>query len=113
MAKNKKRQLKPSAEPRHCDDYIDDETQPLCLRRFLRYHRWPAIYKIRAERLGVKEPELYADFIVWRKRNAKPVRVKVMMASRMGDIGISQNLRDEHYQQRLYVEDLSNFSERP
>ena len=89
----------------HCDELIDDEKQPLCLRRFLRYKRWPAIYQCRAYRLGVKEPQLFADYGLRR--------VKVVMASRFGDVGITGDLTAEYgYNVRVAVESLKNFSEK-
>jgi len=88
---------------RHCDDYIDDESQPLCLRRFLRYSRWPAVYQFRAEGLGIKKPPLFAD--------CGGERYRVVMASRFGDVGITKNLEAESgYSRRVVVADLSNFS---
>lgn len=88
---------------RHCDDYIDDKSQPLCLRRFLRYSRWPAIYQFRAEGLGIKKPPLFAD--------CGGERYRVVMASRFGDVGITKNLEAESgYSRRVVVADLSNFS---
>jgi hypothetical protein len=102
---------------KHCDDFINDESMPLCLRRFLRYHRWPATYRIRAARLGVKRPTLYATlthgnflFSVWRK----PQRVRVVMASRLGDVGVTEVLTESRkYTMRAHVTRLSNFSETP
>lgn len=57
-------------EFKHCDEYIDDESQPECLRQFLRYCRWPATYQFRAERLGVKKPILFADWQRYEKKGA-------------------------------------------
>lgn len=89
---------------KHCDEYIDDKTQPLCLRRFLRYHRWPASYEIKAEKIEVKRPKLFA------KHEDKVVQV--VMASRMGDVGITENLEIKNgYTRRVYVEKLSGFSD--
>lgn len=112
--------MKP-AQPRHCDDYIEDPTQPECLRRFLDYHRLPASAKYPTtdkafnaemeERLGCPMwrdpvPALFADHA--------GRRVRVVMASRFGDVGITKNLDAEHgYDVRVAVEDLSNFAEAP
>jgi hypothetical protein len=113
MAKNKKlvaqktpkpkpKKLTP-VEPRHCDEYIDDETQPKCLRVFLHWNRWPATYKVRARQLGYEEPILYAT---WRDK-----RVRVTMASRFGDVGINSDVRrDWGYTARVYIKELSQFS---
>jgi hypothetical protein len=88
---------------KHCDDYIDDETQPECLRAFLDHARSPAHGALR----GDPRPALFADY--------KGRRVRVVMASRFGDVGITGALDAEHgYDRRVAVADLSGFSaERP
>lgn len=101
---------------KHCDDYIDDETQPLCLRRFLRYQRWPATYRIRAERLRLPRagaPPLFADYKPWFFAPSR--RVRVTFASRMGDVGISFSLRPRQYgyDERVWLKTLCNFSVKP
>lgn len=89
---------------KHCDDYIDDKSQPKMLRDFLRYHRWPAHWQYRAEMLKVKKPLLFADY--------EGKRVKVTMASRFGDVGITTNLYSDKpgYSETVAVEQLTNFS---
>lgn len=87
---------------KHCDDYIDDETQPTALRRFLDRARSPAH--------GMTDsspyPELYADH--------NGIRIRVTMASRFGDVGITSRLSNcTGYELRVSVESLSNFSESP
>ncbi len=87
---------------RHCDDYIDDRSQPECLRSFLDYVRSPAHGAFREG----TAPKLFADH--------EGKRVRVVMASRFGDVGITSNLRAEHgYEKRVPVEHLSNFSKEP
>jgi hypothetical protein len=87
---------------KHCDDYIDDETQPECLRTFLDYARAPAHGALR----DTPKPALFADH---RGR-----RVRVTMASRFGDVGITGNLRAEYgYSERVAVCELSGFSDQP
>lgn len=90
------------SEPfKHCDDYIDDETQPECLRRFLDHVRSPAHGALRDD----PRPKLFADYAGHR--------VRVVMASRFGDVGITCTLHAEHgYEKRVPVADLSNFSEK-
>jgi hypothetical protein len=88
-----------SDEMRHCDDYIDDETQPECLRAFLDHARSPAHGMMR----DGPRPKLFADY--------SGKRVRVVMASRFGDVGITRNLTVEHgYDKRVAVASLSNFS---
>lgn len=87
------------AEFRHCDDYIDDETQPECLRTFLDYARSPAHGAFHE---GPK-PKLFAKY--------KGQRVRVVMASRFGDVGITRSLKATHgYEKRVAVSDLSEFA---
>jgi hypothetical protein len=100
---------------KHCDDYIDDKTQPECLRRFLRFKRWPAVYQCRARRLGVEAPKLFADWNRYPKsKKPKLKRVCVVMASRFGDVGITTDLTGQTcYSHRVLICDLSNFSSTP
>ncbi len=89
----------------HCDDAIQDPDYPLCLRYFLLVHRLPAIdgsvviaYK--------GEPECYANY--------KGRRVRLVMASRFGDVGITYELKAEHgYERRVLLTDLSDFGDKP
>ena len=84
---------------RHCDAYIDDPAQPECLRKFLDYARSPAHGALRA---GDK-PKLFADY--------RGQRVRVTMASRFGDVGITRTLDAEYgYEERVCVDQLSSFS---
>lgn len=84
---------------RHCDEYIDDETQPECLRKFLDYVRSPGHGAARV----TPRPKLFADY--------EGQRVRIVMASRFGDVGITTNLTTEHgYHKRVAVAALSNFS---
>jgi len=92
-------------EKKHCDDYIHDVTAPRCLRFYLLWNRMPA-----ADQMLMREfraqPTLYANY--------KDMRVRVVMASRLGDLGITENLKAEDgYQYRVHVDDLSNFSDAP
>lgn len=105
---------------RHCEKYIDDETKPACLRRFLDYSCRPASLKYPTGNedfdrgleghLGMSMwrdpvPELYADY--------RGFRVSVTMASRFGDVGITPDADAEHgYSTRVGLEKLSNFSDR-
>ncbi len=83
----------------HCDDYIEDATQPECLRAFLDYARSPAHGAFHE---GPK-PRLFA-------RHGKRL-VRVVMASRFGDVGITTRLHDEHgYEKRVAVADLTHFA---
>ena len=67
----------------HCDDYIDDPSQPECLRAFLDHARSPAHGSFRPE----PRPTLFADY--------QGRRVRVVIASRLGDVGITSNLAVE------------------
>lgn len=87
---------------KHCDDYIDDQSQPQCLRTFLDYARSPAHGAFR----DGDKPNLFADH--------EGKRVRVVMASRFGDVGISYRLNEEYgYSKRVPVASLANFGVRP
>lgn len=88
---------------RHCDDYIRDPTAQSCLRLFLLVHRLPAVDGALLSMHGVN-PKLFADY--------KGHRVRVVMASRLGDVGITRNLNAESgYETRVLLTELSNFSQ--
>lgn len=110
----------------HCDDLIDDPAQPKCLRDFLGYRRAPAIKQVLGED---REPVLFATLRkdvhgesylgYWKgdKPAMKPVemkagqRVRIVMASRFGDVGITPNMEASRgYVARLFLDDLSEFS---
>ena len=87
------------AEPKHCDDYIDDPTQPEALRSFLAWARAPAHGHLAPR----PWPTLYATY------NGQ--RVRVTMASRRGDVGITTELwAPRGYDTRVYVEQLTDFA---
>lgn len=89
-------------EPKHCDSYIHDFNAPMCLRWFLYRHRVPAIDGMLMSQNGI-DPKLFADY--------EGKRVRVVMASRFGDVGITEDLSADHgYSARVAVEDLTNFS---
>lgn len=89
-------------EPRHCDEYIDDPTAPRGLRKFLARARSPAH--------GALVPEPYPTLFADHKNR----RVRVVMASRFGDVGISPDLdRDYGYEARVPLEELTNFGDAP
>jgi hypothetical protein len=103
---------------RHCDDYIRDKTQPKCLRLWLLYNRIPATWKFKHWRWPV--PTLYAtlsakgaDLEHCRKFDTLPGRVRLTMASRFGDVGITNDLIKGGYTVRVYLDVLSDFSEKP
>ncbi len=86
---------------RHCDDYIHDYRAPHCLRFFLLINRLPAVDLDLCREFGVN-PTLYATY--------KDKRVRVVHASRLGVVGITSNLQSERYDDRVYLEELSDFS---
>jgi hypothetical protein len=86
----------------HCDAYINSPNHPLCLRWFLVFKRAPAVDQTIMREVGIKEPVLFA------KHNGKDVRVT--MASRLGDVGITRDLDREYgYDLRVEVADLTDF----
>jgi hypothetical protein len=87
-------------DKRHCDDIADDTTQPQCLRDFINHARAPAHGAL----LDTPRPDLFADY--------EGERVKAVMASRFGDIGITKNLDAKTgYMARVMVGELTNFSD--
>lgn len=87
---------------KHCDDYIDDETAPPALRKYLERARSPGHGLTSSEPF----PALFADH--------HGARVRVVMASRLGDVGITTVLTATvGYSKRVAVEDLSNFGDTP
>ena len=92
---------------KHCDEYIDDESAPLALRTFLKRAREPAHGHLNPEPF----PTLFATY--------NGVRVRVTMASRLGDVGISSECRrktctaNHGYNARVWLEQLTDISEDP
>lgn len=104
-------------KPKHCDDYIDDSAAPAPLRAFLKVVRSPA-----GPGLG-GIPPLFADSRrdfaarddagVVAKITAGQ-RVRVVSASKFGDVGITPVLEnDRAHWARAAVHELENFSEEP
>lgn len=92
-------------DKRPCDDYIHDYKFPVALRVFLLRHRLPAIDGMLLESAGFN-PKLFATY--------EGKRVRVTMASRLGDVGITEDLDKEHgYHKRVYLDALSDFKEEP
>lgn len=90
-------------EPKHCDDYIHDHDAPMALRWFLFVNRLQAIDNALCARNGVK-PALFA------KLDGRWVRV--VMASRMGDVGVNENFSAQGYTRRVAVEQLTDFTDK-
>jgi hypothetical protein len=83
----------------HCDDLIDNRSMPACVHAFLVAARAPG-----HGRPGV--PRLFATY--------EGKRVRVVMASRFGDVGITEDLAAETgYTKRLHLPELADFSETP
>jgi len=87
---------------RHCDDYINDPAAPVVLRKYIERARSPAHGHTSRDPF----PTLFVTY--------KGERYRVVMASRLGDVGLSKQLDGGRgYSLRVAVEDLSEFSERP
>ena len=87
---------------RHCDDYIEDPAAPGPLRSFLQRARSPAHGHTSSDPF----PVLFATY--------KGERYRVVMASRLGDVGLSKHFDKDHgYSLRAAVDDLADFSETP
>lgn len=105
-------QVKDGQTHRHCDDYIHDHKQPLCLRIWLLRQRVPAGDGMLMEQAGIK-PQLFATYQAEKTKTHGRMRVRVTMASRFGDVGITTNLQAGGYAMRVPVEMLSDFGEKP
>lgn len=93
-------------QPKHCDDYIMDFDAPDCLRWFLLIERLPAIDKWLAHNVLGGRPPCYATY--------QGKRVKLIMASRLGDVGITENFNAANgYTNRVGVHELSDFRTEP
>jgi hypothetical protein len=91
-------------EPMHCDRYISRYGEPNCLRWYLFFNRLSATDKGLCRSNGVEDPKLWAQH--------EGAWVRVVMASRFGDVGITSNLDAEHgYDDRVAVEDLTDFTD--
>ena len=104
---------------KHCYDYIKDRTQPMPLRRYLAYHTLPAAlqYEDRIRKRFGGVPALYATLNTevtpteWVPHIKSGTRVRVVMASRLGDVGVTRDLGANHgYEVRVPVEVLKDFS---
>lgn len=106
----------------HVDDVVEDEAYPDCLRTFLRYHRLPACLKAPGEdREKIKKYVLEEEWpYIWTDpaprcfADYNGYRVRLTMASRLGDVGISPMLEgNSGYRERVSLADLSNFGDAP
>ena len=89
-------------EPKHCDDYIDDNTAPAVLRVFLERARSRGHGMLSTD----PYPKLFADY--------EGKRVRVTTASRFGDVGITTDLEvDCGYETRVTVAALTNYGDVP
>lgn len=90
------------SEPKHCDDYIDDPSAPEVLRRYLARARSPVHGRLSRD----PYPTLFATY--------EGKRYRVTVASRMGDVGITRYIdKSAGYEKRVFVEQLTDFSESP
>jgi len=94
---------------KHCDDYIDDLDAPAPLRAYLARARSPAHGMLSND----PYPQLYATYIGKTVKGVRcGARVRVVMASTLGDVGITTDLSaDVGYQLRCAVADLTEFSD--
>src|SRR4051812_31921635 len=83
----------------HCDDLWAAKTLPACVQAYLDVARAPA------HGMG-KAPPLFATY--------QGQRVRVVMASRFGDVGITPRLQAASgYIKRVLLPDLTDFSDTP
>ena len=93
-----------SDDERHCDTYIADYDAPMSLRWWLLVNRLPAVEKPIARLHSARPVVLYA------KNNG--FWVKLTMASRFGDVGITRSLDAENgYDERVPIKELADFTD--
>ena len=91
-------------EPIHCDDAIHSDL-PLCVRYFLLVERLPAVDGCVITAMHGM-PKCFATH--------KGKRVRLVMASRFGDVGITRKLDAERgYDARVNLSELSDFGDKP
>lgn len=89
----------------HVDTYVDSPRGDPIARWFMFIARLPASLGMLAVKMKCA-PKLFADY--------RGKRVRVTMASRFGDVGITTHLeRENGYQARVLVKELSNFGDKP
>jgi hypothetical protein len=89
-------------ETKHCDSYVDNPRGNSAARWFIFVNRLPASLRILAQPY-IKDPKLFADY--------QGKRVRVVMASRLGNLGITYDLTADYgYKRRVLVDELTNFS---
>lgn len=87
----------------HCDDLIHMSDLPLCARYFLLVHRLPAMD-------GTIITAYHGSPVCYANYQGK--RVRLTMASRFGDVGITDDLKaDRGYKWRVPMGELSDFSD--
>jgi hypothetical protein len=97
-----------ATESPHCDDYVEDCDSPPYVRWWIFINRLPATIKLLSNEMGVK-PVLFAN-VATKDHSLYGKRVKCVMASRLGDIGITEDLTKEYgYSHRVMVDDLGSF----
>lgn len=91
----------------HCDNVIGRLGAPNCLRWYLLINRLPASDKSLCGENGVEDPKLFAKY--------QGQWIRVVMSSRMGDLGITNDLDREYgYDRRVLYTKLTDFTdERP
>jgi hypothetical protein len=110
----------------HCDDFLANSGLMQCVRDYLEVARAPAVEQTRPR------PPLFAtltrdvtvhDYLgSWDAKGPrmrerllpKGSRIRVVMASRFGDVGITDDLNAEHgYGARLFLPELHDFGATP
>lgn len=87
---------------KHCDAYVENPLFSAAARWYIFVNRLPASLRILAQPY-ITDPKLFADY--------QGKRVRVVMASRLGDLGITHELSADYgYKLRVAVDELDNFS---
>lgn len=93
----------------HCDDICADPTSPACVRAFIDRARAPAHGHLTVD--GDPDPRPFPKLFATHPERG---RVRVTIASRFGDVGITKHWAQERgYETRVMLPELSDFSESP
>lgn len=100
---------------KHCDDYLNDPDTHPALRAYIEWFRRPAMQI--AMDTGTA-PKLFATYVsddLVRNMQVSGSRVRVVMVSRFGDVGIkfSDFGKDFGYDFRCPIDDLKDFGTEP
>lgn len=110
----------------HCDDMLENDSLMQCVREFLEIARAIAVMRTRPYPplfANVNRNVTMSEYLGYWKNDEPKIRehilprgarVRVVMASRFGDVGITDNLEAENgYGARVFIPELYDFARTP